>query len=155
MIWQICFLKGVCGWVNFPDCAIKLGVVNEVINVLSCQAEGYRDGTRTFPGEKDPSCPFVIMQQVSKQRSTISAPGIPIHCWKTRSPTRMSTLLRRKWSIFVISWGVKRSSFFFWYWSSGLGDFCLYLYTSCQGPQNFLLPNLGMRSFNSVCGKFV
>ena len=44
MIRQICFLKGECGWVNFPDGAIKPGVVygNEVINVSSCQTEGFR-----------------------------------------------------------------------------------------------------------------
>ena len=38
MIRQIRFLKGECGWVNFPDGAIKPGVVygNEVINVSSC-----------------------------------------------------------------------------------------------------------------------
>ena len=77
MIQQIRFLKDECGWVNFPNRAIKLGVVkgNEVLNVSSCQTEGFRDGTRTSPGEKDPSCAFVIMQQVSKQRSTISAHG--------------------------------------------------------------------------------
>ena len=77
MIRQIRFLKGECGWVNFPDGATKAVVVNgnEVINVSSCQTEGFRDGTRTSPGEKDPSCAFVIMQQVSKQRSTISAHG--------------------------------------------------------------------------------
>ena len=71
MIQQIRFLKGECGWVNFPDGAIKPGVVNgnEVINVSSCQTEGFRDGTRTSLGEKDHSCAFVIMQQVSKQRS--------------------------------------------------------------------------------------
>ena len=46
MIRQIRFLKGECGWVNFPDGAIKPGVVNgnEVINVSSCQTEGFRDG---------------------------------------------------------------------------------------------------------------
>ena len=35
MIRQIRFLKGECGWVNFPDGAIKLVAVNgnEVINV--------------------------------------------------------------------------------------------------------------------------
>ena len=39
MIRQIRFLKGECGWVNFPDGAIKPGAVkgNEVINVLSCR----------------------------------------------------------------------------------------------------------------------
>ena len=75
MIQQIRFLKGEYGWVNFPDGAIKPGVVNgdEVINVSSCQTEGFRDGTRTSPGEKDHSCAFVIMQQVSEQGSTISA----------------------------------------------------------------------------------
>ena len=78
MIRQIRFLKGECGWVNFPNGAIKPGVVygNEVINVSSCQTEGFRDGTRTSPGEKDHSCAFVIMQQlVSKQGSAISAHG--------------------------------------------------------------------------------
>ena len=42
MIRQIRFLKGECGWVNFPDGAIKPGVVNgnEVINVSPCQTEG-------------------------------------------------------------------------------------------------------------------
>ena len=54
MIQQIHFLKVDCGWVNFPDGTIKPGVVNgnEVINVSSCQTEGFRDGTRTSPGEK-------------------------------------------------------------------------------------------------------
>ena len=35
------------------------------------------DGTRTSgsPGEKDHSCPFVVMQQVSEQGSAISAHG--------------------------------------------------------------------------------
>ena len=53
MIRQIRFLKGECGWVNFPDGAIKPGVVNgnEVINVLFCQAEGFRDGL-VLPREK-------------------------------------------------------------------------------------------------------
>ena len=46
---------------------------NEVINVLSCQTEGFRDGTRTSPEEKDRSCAFVIMQQVNEQGSAISA----------------------------------------------------------------------------------
>ena len=71
-------LKDVCGWVNFPDGTIKPGVVygNEVINVSSCPTEGFRDGIRTSPGEKDHSCAFVIMQQqVSKQGSAISAHG--------------------------------------------------------------------------------
>ena len=78
MIQQIRFLKGECRWVNFPDGAIKPGVVYgyEVINVSSCQTEGFRDGTRTSPGEKDHSCAFVIMQQqVGKQGSAISAHG--------------------------------------------------------------------------------
>ena len=49
---------------------------NEVINVSSCQTEGFRDGTRTSPGEKDHSCAFVItQQQVSDQGSAISAHG--------------------------------------------------------------------------------
>ena len=71
MIRQIRFLKGECGWVNFPDGAIKPGVVNgnEVINVSSCQTEGFRDGTRTSPGEKDHSCAF------SEQGCAISAHG--------------------------------------------------------------------------------
>ena len=79
MIRQIIrFLKGERRWVNFPDGAIKPAVVNgnEVINVSSCQTEGFMDGTRTFTGEKDYSCAFVIMQQqVSEQRSAISAHG--------------------------------------------------------------------------------
>ena len=78
MIRQIHFLKGECGWVNFPNGTIKPGVVNgnEVINVSSCQTEGFRDGTHTSPGEKDHSCASVIMQQqVSEQRSEISAHG--------------------------------------------------------------------------------
>ena len=57
---------------------IKPGVVNgnEVINVSSCQTEGFRDGTRTSPAEKDHSCAFVIMQQqVSEQGRAISAHG--------------------------------------------------------------------------------
>ena len=75
MIRQFRFLKGECGWVNFR--AIKPGVVygSEVINVSSCQTEGFRDGTRTSPGEKDHSCALVIMQQVSEQGSAISAQG--------------------------------------------------------------------------------
>ena len=63
---------------KFPDGAIKLGIVNgnEVINVSSCQTEGFRDGTHTSPGEKYRSCSFVIMQlQVSEQGSAISAHG--------------------------------------------------------------------------------
>ena len=37
---------------------IKFGFVdgNEVINVSSCQTEGFRDGTCTSPGEKDHRC---------------------------------------------------------------------------------------------------
>ena len=75
MIRQIRFLQGEGGWVKFPDGAIKPGVVygNEVINVLSCQTEGFRDGTRTSPGEKNHSCAFVIMQQVDEQGSAINA----------------------------------------------------------------------------------
>ena len=78
MIRQIRFLKGECGWVNFPDGAIKPEVVNgnEVINVSSCQTEGFRDGTRTSSREKDHSCAFVIMQQqVSEQGSANCAQG--------------------------------------------------------------------------------
>ena len=67
MIRQIHFLKGECGWANFPDGAIKPGVKvfngNEVVNVLSCETEGFRDGTRISPREKDYSCALVIMQQ--------------------------------------------------------------------------------------------
>ena len=49
---------------------------NEVINVSSCQTEGFRDRTCTSPGEKDNSCAFVILQQqVSEQGSAISAHG--------------------------------------------------------------------------------
>ena len=77
MIRQIRFLKGECGWVNFPDGAIKLGAVhgNEVISAPSRQTEGFRDGTRTSLGEKDRSCAFIILQQVSEQGSTITAHG--------------------------------------------------------------------------------
>ena len=52
-------------------------VVNgsKVINVSSCQTEGFRDGSRTSSGEKDHSCTFVIMQQVSEQGSAIRAHG--------------------------------------------------------------------------------
>ena len=78
MIRQIHFLKGECRWVKFPDGAIKSEVVNgnEVINVSCCETEGFRDGTRTSPAEKDHSCAFVIMQQqVSEQGSAISAHG--------------------------------------------------------------------------------
>ena len=80
MIRQIRFRKGECGWVNFPNGAIKPGVVygNEVINVSSRQTEGFRDGTRTSPGEKDHSCAFVIMQQVSEQGEQLVPLGIPI-----------------------------------------------------------------------------
>ena len=39
------------------------------------QTEEFRDGTHTSPGEKDHSCAFVIMQQVSEQGSAISAHG--------------------------------------------------------------------------------
>ena len=63
---------------NFPDGAIKPGVVNgnEVINVLSWQTKGFREGTRTSPGEKDQSCAFVIMQQqVSEQGAQL----VPIY----------------------------------------------------------------------------
>ena len=65
------------GWINFLDGAIKPGVVNgnEVINVPSCQTEGFRDGTRTSLGEKDHSCTLVIMQQVHEQGSAISVHG--------------------------------------------------------------------------------
>ena len=71
MIRQIRFLKGECGWVNFPNGTIK----SEVTNVSSYQTEGFRDGTRTCPGEKDHSCASVIMQQVSEQGNAISAHG--------------------------------------------------------------------------------
>ena len=61
---------------------------NEVINVLSCEAEGFRDGTRTSPGEKDHSRAFVIMQQqVSEQGSAISAHGDTKTLLETQSPT--------------------------------------------------------------------
>ena len=65
-------------WIGkFPDGAIKPGVVygNEVINVSSCQTEGFGDGTCTSPGEKNHSCAFVIMQQVNEQGNGISAHG--------------------------------------------------------------------------------
>ena len=43
----------------------------------SCQTEGFRDGTRTSPGEKDHSCaPVIITQQVSGQGSGISVHGV-------------------------------------------------------------------------------
>ena len=46
------------------------------MNVSSRQTEGFREGTRTSPGEKDHSCAFVIMQQqVSEQESAIRAHG--------------------------------------------------------------------------------
>ena len=48
---------------------------NKVINVSSRQTEGFREGTRTSPGEKDHSCALVIMQQVSEQGSAINAHG--------------------------------------------------------------------------------
>ena len=76
MIRQIRFLKGECGWVHFPDGAIKPGVVygNEVINVSSCQTEGFEVGTPTSPGENDHSCALIIMQQeVGEQGCAISA----------------------------------------------------------------------------------
>ena len=62
---------------KFSQWRHQTGVVkdNEVINALSCQTEGFRDGTRTSLGEKDHSCAFVIMQQVSEQGSTIGAHG--------------------------------------------------------------------------------
>ena len=90
MIRQIRFLKGECGWVNFPAGAIKPGVVNgnEVINASSRQTEGFREGTRTSPGEKDHSCAFVItQQQVSEQGSAISAHGDANTLLEHTSPT--------------------------------------------------------------------
>ena len=63
---------------KFSHGAIKPRAVNgnKVINVSSCQTEGFRDGTRTSSGEKDHSCAFVIMQQqVSEQGNAISAHG--------------------------------------------------------------------------------
>ena len=62
---------------KFFDGSIKAGVVigNVVINVLSGQAEGFRDGTCTSSGEKYHSCAFIIMQLVSEQGSTVSAHG--------------------------------------------------------------------------------
>ena len=56
----------------------------KVINVSSCQTEGFRDGTRTSPGEKDHSCAFVIVQlNKSASRGAQLVPmGIPIHCWE-------------------------------------------------------------------------
>ena len=89
MIRQIRFLKGECGWVNFPNGAIKLGVVNgnEVINVLSCQTEGFRDGTRTSQ-EKRIIAAILQLCNKSVTRGAQFVPlGIPRHCWKTRRPT--------------------------------------------------------------------
>ena len=54
MIQQIRFLKDESGWVNFPECAIKLGFVkgNEVLNVSSCQTEGLKGWDSYLPGRK-------------------------------------------------------------------------------------------------------
>ena len=78
MFREICFFKGECRWVNFPDGTIKPEVVNgnKVINVSSCQTEGFRNGTRTSPGEKDHRCAFITVQQeISEQGSAIIAHG--------------------------------------------------------------------------------
>ena len=124
-------------------------------NVSSCQTEGFRDGTRTSPGEKDYSCAFVIMQQVSEQGSAIiSAHGDTVRK-HDRQLTGMYTLSRRKGSIFVISRGVKRGMLrllVLVQWARRVLSILIYFLSR---PSKLSLTNLGMRSFNSVCGKFV
>ena len=63
---------------NFLDGTIKPGVVNgnEVINVLSCQTEGFRNGTHNSMGEKDHSCAFVCVtpkKRCQRQQQTFHA----------------------------------------------------------------------------------
>ena len=127
MIRHIHSLKSECGWVNFPDGAIKPRVVNgNEINVSSCQTEGFRDGTRTSLGEKDHSCAFVIMQQVSEQGSAISAHGDTNTLLENMITHLNVHSVEKKVEHFCNFPGVKGACFVFWYWSSGRGDFCLY-----------------------------
>ena len=75
MIRQIRFLKGECGWVNFPDGAIKPGVLMVMRSSTDHLVKLKDLGMGLVPPrwEKDHSCAFVIMQQqVSEQGSAIS-----------------------------------------------------------------------------------
>ena len=59
--------------------------------------------------EKNRSCAFVIMkQQVSEQGSAISAHGDTNTLLKN-TIANLNVHIVQKWSIFVISWGIKRS----------------------------------------------
>ena len=160
MIRQIRFLKGECGWVNFPNGAIKPGVVygNEVINVSYRQTEGFRDGTRTSPGEKDHSCAFVIMQQqVSEQGSANSAHGDTNTLFENTIANLNVHIVEEKVEHFRNFTGryIKKSMLRLLVLVQWARRFLSILICFLSRPSKLSLTNLGMCSFNSVCGKFV
>ena len=129
---------------------------NEVINVSSCQTEGFRDGTRTSSGEKDHSCAFVIMQQqVSEQGSAIRAHGDTNTLLENTIANLTVHLVEEKGEHFVISWGVKRSMLRLLVLVQWARRFLSILIYFLLRPSKLSPTNLGMHSVNSVCGKFV
>ena len=149
MMRQIRFLKGECGWVNFPDGVIKPGVVNgnEVINVSSCQTEGLRDGSRTSLGEKDHSCAFVVMQRVSKQGSAISGHGDTNTLLENTIANLNVHIVQEKVEHFRNSRGVKRSMLHLLVLVQWARRFLSILILFLSRPWKLSVTNLGMRSF--------
>ena len=142
---------------KFFDSAIQLGVVNgkEVINVSSSQTEGFRDVTLTFMGEKDHSCAFVTMQQqCSKQGSAFSSHGDTNSQLENTFNNLNVHIIEEKVEPFRNSWGVKRNLLRHLVLVQLAWKFCLL----DEALIKIKIKNkklLGMRSFNSVCGKFV
>ena len=58
-------------------------------------------------------------------------------------------------SIFVVPWGIKRSMLRLLVLAQWARRFLLIVIYFLSKPSKFSLTNLGMHSFNSVCGKFV
>ena len=159
MIRQIRFLKGECGWVNFPDGTIKRVVNgNEVINVSSFQTEGLTDVTHTSAGEKDHSCAFEIMQQlVSEQGSakgahrghqyTVGKHDRQTECTHYRGSEKVEHFhnFPGRLKEHALSFGKVHYA---WRFLSILIYFL-------ERPSKHSLTNLGMRSFHSVCVRFV
>ena len=143
---------------KFPNSAIKPGVVNgnEVINVLSCQTEEFRDGTHTSPGEKDHICAFVIMQQqVSQQVCAIIAHGETNTLLENMIAILNAHIVEDKVECFCNSRSVKRSMLYLLVLVKLAQRFLSILIYFLSRPTKLSLTNLRMRSFNSVCGKIV
>ena len=140
------------------DSTIKMGVVNgnEVINASSCQIEGSRNGTRTSRGEKDRSCAFVILQQqVREQESAISAHG-DINTLLENTITNLNVhIVEENVEHFRNSRGIKRNMLRPLVLVQWARSFLFILIDFLSRPSKLSLTNLGMHSFNSVCGKFV